>query len=192
MYFHCTDNAEVITQPSGFTVEIDEVFSTHTTMQVSWLVAGASEPSTYESSSLSSENRIAYMLRISGADLTAPIDVSAFLNSTGIPSCPDVTTTEDNTLVLRLYAAAEGLGAFPGFTSGATGIRNGVSVYGGAAGTCAAGIAAELQASAGSVGAESWGVTALNAIAATIAIAPGVAPPAPDDSLFTAFMGSAF
>lgn len=169
LLLNTTDNAETITAPSGFTTEIDEVFLTKTTMHVSWKFAGASEPATYTSSSSGSEQRTAIMLRISNADPDAPIDVSAHDTSIGVPSCPDLMTTVDNALVLRLFAGGDG--AWAGFPAGTVGLRNLTStLFGG--GWASGGIAAEVKEISGLISTEDWGTTIADSIGATISIAP--------------------
>lgn len=171
LFAHSTDNAETITPPTGFTVITDDTNSGHCTMQVSWKEATGSEPATYTSSSGSSEHRVAFMVRLSNADVAALVNASA-ANDTGVsfPSSPTITTTEDDALVFRLYAGGNNDGAYAGFPSGSAGIRNMVSQYSSGSGRCCGGIAVELKEAAGVVPAVDWGTTAVSNVAATIAI----------------------
>lgn len=173
LFIHITDNTETITQPSGFTVLLDETRSGHSTLQVSAKTAGASEPSSYTSSSGSSECRLAFVVRLSAnADLSA-LDASAFIDSgTGVPSCPTITTIAADALVFRLYAGGDNDGAFPGFPDGSAGLRSMMSTYAALSGQCCGGIAVELKETAGVVAAEDWGATAVNSVAATFSVAP--------------------
>lgn len=187
MFIHITDNTETITQPTGFTVLLDETRSGHSTLQVSVKEAGASEPATYTSSSGSSEARIAYMLRLSKADISA-LDASAFIDTgTAVPNCPTITTVADNVLVFRMYAGGDNNGAYSGFPGAAAGLRNTLSTYGALSGQCCGGIAVELQETAGVVSAEDWGITAVNSVTMTFSLAP--LPDSGEGSLFVALMG---
>ncbi len=83
-------------------------------------IAGASEPSTYTFSLIGaagSGNRSALMLRISGHDPVTPINAEAitaeFFNSASqdprvVTPAPDILTTVNGCLILRLVTAAVG------------------------------------------------------------------------------------
>ncbi len=190
LLLHVCDNVETITPPSGFTDIIDESFGSNCTMHVSRKFAGASEPTTYTSSSGSSESRVAMMLRISNVDADTPVDVSGFTTGTGTPSCPTVTTTVPDAFVFRVYAGAERDGAYPGFITDDTGFRNMISSAVGT-GACCGGIGVALQASVGATGAKTWGSNSINSITATVVIAP-VEAPADEDSLLTTMVGMSY
>ncbi len=74
-----------------------------------WLIAPASPPATYSFTKIDTGGSVmgGGMLRISGADTIAPIDVSGGAQGVtdATTDCPDVLTTVVDTLVLRFFAA---------------------------------------------------------------------------------------
>lgn len=140
-----------------------------------WIASPPSPPATYTwtfpNSSRAAINTTCIMARISGADTTTPIDaVGETLESSDTPTCADVTTTLDATLLLRI------MGVPSGNTNVDTGEPAGttlVKIDNAASGTGSAGLATEEQESAGATGTADYSISSVvpNA-AATVAIAP--------------------
>ena len=86
-----------------------------------WRKAVASEPSTHTFTVSQDERMVAGILRITGADVTTPIDIES--NQTGksdTPTCPTVTPTTDDVLVLAFCGVDDGdAGNDAGFPGGA-------------------------------------------------------------------------
>ena len=104
------DRARAVTIPSGFTAVTGDVSAgtvgggVAITLNISYKLAGASEPSSYGFSFDANEQAAAGMRRISGVDSADPIDVfgtdDTSTTATGL-ACPSVTTTNDDALVIR-------------------------------------------------------------------------------------------
>ena len=101
------DGPGAINTPDGWTL-IDEGAANNLRIGVFYLVAGPSEPNSYTISwgPGASKEAVGAILRYSGADTTGPINISASSSGSGMSaSAPSVTTTVDNTVVLRLVGA---------------------------------------------------------------------------------------
>jgi len=90
--------------PSGFTILHSESQNNEQTTASWWKEAGGSEPGSYSVSWSGNERYVGSCIRISGADTDDPVDVSdSNLGSSGTVTSPSVTTTVDNTLILRFH-----------------------------------------------------------------------------------------
>jgi len=154
-------------------------------------IAGGSEPSSYTWSWTYPQTVYAFIIRITGHDVSDPIDVwgVATGSSTGASitvTSPDVTTTVDDTLVLRIFGADRAMN-FGSYPAGHTGITFGSSsgdnttMY-----QCTGGAAYIAQAAIGATGtADFSAIPNVSATeewrALTVAIAPAAAAP-PDIS----------
>ena len=143
------------------------------TFGVWWKLAGASEPGTYTFSWSGSEHVYGWIMRFTGHDPANPIDTSANAGGTsGAPSSPTVTTTVDDTLILRLggFDDDDITTGDPGLT-GHTAINMGDSGNGSA--TASGGSGYVLQPTAGASGTASFNLTGSEQYATvTLAIAP--------------------
>ncbi len=73
------------------------------TQGVWWKIAGPGEPASHQFTWAGGEEAYGFMMRFTGHDPTTPIDASAFqTGADASPLSPSVTTTVDNTLVLRV------------------------------------------------------------------------------------------
>jgi type II secretory pathway pseudopilin PulG len=80
-------------------------YSNEVTLGAWWKLADASESSSHEFTWLPDEQAYAWMMRITGHKASNPInDYSASGESSSTPTSPEVTTTLDNSLILRLGA----------------------------------------------------------------------------------------
>ncbi len=94
------------------------------TLGVWWKVAAASEPIAHGFAWSTPEEAYGWMMRFTGNDTTSPIDASAFsVGKSVTPLSPSVTTSVENTLVVRI-------GAFDGsdITVGTTGLAGHTSI----------------------------------------------------------------
>jgi uncharacterized repeat protein (TIGR01451 family) len=166
-------NNENLSSPGGWTPITGNVGSQHTSR--SWYkIAGVGEPANYTFTVGSTEHITLGILRVTGHDPAAPINVSGTnTGSTATPTCPSVNTTVGNTMILRYYGADDDdyTGDDTGYPPGHTGIYRRQS--GGAWGECHQGAAYVAQVATGPSGTaaftkdnnEQWS-------AVTIAIAP--------------------
>jgi hypothetical protein len=146
------DGSGAVSTPSGWTLSNEGACAGNACrLGVFWKVAAAGEPATYSVSWTGSEQAAGAVLRYTGADATAPINVvSAGTGTSNTPTAPTVTTTSSNTRVVRIYGADDDdLSATP-YPSGHTGRFN-IESNGGN-GTCSAGAADQVQAAAGATG----------------------------------------
>lgn len=170
------DRARAVTIPSGFTAVTGDVSAGTVggglaiTLNISYKVAGASEPSSYDFSFDANEQAAAGMRRISGVDTANPIDVFGTDNTTATTTtldCPSVTTTNDDALVIRDLGEGGGNDGIP-FAS-PVGVTTDWDID--PPGFVNGGGAHESQATAGATGAAtySWSGSS-HAAAATVAI----------------------
>ncbi len=69
-------------------------------------IAGADEPDDYTFTWASSYQAYGFIMRITGHDTSTPINVSGLATGTSAnPTCPSVTTTKDDCLILRIFGA---------------------------------------------------------------------------------------
>lgn len=100
--------------PSGWTLERSDVAAGNIVRSFIFSrVADGTEGATQTFDAPGSGRWAAGILRISGADTTTPVDVDGATVDNGNPAstnmvAPSVTTTVDNTLVLRFYALSDG------------------------------------------------------------------------------------
>jgi hypothetical protein len=163
--------------PSGWTLINSGTSGTAVTLGTWYKKAGGSEPATYTWSWTSSQTVFAFIIRITGQDPTTPIDVSApATGSSTTPTCPTVTTSVADTLVLRIFGFDSCYGYNASYPAGHTGIVVESSRPGcipGAMEHCSGGAAYKTQATAGATGpasftaSDSWPWRAL-----TVAIRP--------------------
>lgn len=130
-----SDDASVsITPPSGWSTLYDEVDAGSQTASVYYLVAGASEPSTY---TVTKDSERAAGIIIAVQDQGG---ISEYASNTGGPSsaavCPTVTPTESDTLLLRLVSCDGGDGTNPHSQESGYTLLDTISVYSG--GCCSA------------------------------------------------------
>jgi len=162
------DTSDEFTAPTGWTL-INEGWSgegdfSGCTLGAWYRVAGGSEPTTYTWNWTSAETVYAFIIRITGHNTDNPIDVWGF--NTGVndmtPTCPDVTTTVADTLVLRIfgYDSCYGWNAtYPDEHTGITVESSRPGCEAGAQGHCSGGAAYATQATAGAIGTASFQVT---------------------------------
>ena len=155
-------NAGTLTSPSSWTpIDSGTADPGGTANQVTlgaWhKTAGGSEPSSYTWSWTNSEAVYAFIIRVTGHDVSDPIDVWGVDtdSSTGASitvTSPSVNTNVDDTLVLRIFGADRAMN-FGSYPSGHTGITfnsssgNNTSMY-----QCTGGAAWETQAATGATG----------------------------------------
>lgn len=136
-------------------------FSTDgSTFLCSYKIATASEPATYTFTSTDSDQLAVGIIRISGGNTTNPINAQSSTNSgsSNSPNCPSTTTTNDNTLVLRLMGADDGsYSSGSNYPSLHTGVYTAQST--GSFGETHTAVAYIVQASAGSTGSANFSMT---------------------------------
>jgi hypothetical protein len=104
------DGSGAINTPTRWTL-IDEGADAANKIRIGvfYLVAEPSEPNSYTISwnPGASKEAVGAILRYSDVDITGPVNISASSSGSGMSaSAPSVTTTVDNTIVLRLVGAA--------------------------------------------------------------------------------------
>ncbi len=158
----------------GWTLIDVGAYNNEVTLAVWWKLAGASESATHQFTWSGTQQVYAWMMRFTGHDAAAPIHVVAAAedgnNST--PTSPAVTTTVDNTLIVRMGAFDEDDVTIdsPGL-SGHTAITMDESDP--ASGTVSGGAGYVVQATAGSSGTSTFSLTDTEqSRTVTIAIAP--------------------
>jgi hypothetical protein len=167
------NNSASMSAPAGWNVVNIADRSGAVTLGVWWKAAVASEPADYTFSWSVKEQSYGMVMRLSGHDPAAPIDVSAnFGGSSAAPISPAVTTTVPNAMILRI-------GGFdddditvdsPGLP-GHTAIAMDTSKSG--TNNASAGAGHTLQAAAGSSGESTFALTATEEYrSVTIGIAP--------------------
>ncbi len=101
------DTSASLSPPGGEgwnVLDIDD-FSNAVTLGAWWKLAGASESATHQFSWSGAEQAYGWMMRFTGHDPANPIDVVDDAGESGAnPTSPSVTTTVDDTLVVRLGA----------------------------------------------------------------------------------------
>jgi hypothetical protein len=167
------NNTSSLAPPAGWNVINIDDRGGRVTFGVWWKLAGASESSSYTFNWSNGEHAYGWIMRFTGHDSTSPIDVdSNDKGESASPTSPSVTTTVDNTLILRLggFDDDDITAGDPGL-SGHTAINMGDS--GNSAHTASGGSAYVMQPAAGASGTPSFALTASEEyITVTIAIAP--------------------
>ena len=105
-----TDGGTVLTDPPGWSRLYvgwnngTKTFTTAVTFGVWWKLAASSEPGTHQFTWDVSKRAYGWMMRFSGHDPTNPINASylAVGSANSTPPSPAVTTTVENTMILRL------------------------------------------------------------------------------------------
>lgn len=113
----------VISAPMGWTAIYDTQHNGFSSHRGFWLLAGESEPSSYTFTSTISSNWSGGILRISGADTSDPVnasDVTVNASNTSTHTCPAVTTTVADTLILRVFGISNVNTTYRSTPSGAT------------------------------------------------------------------------
>ncbi|MDH5378099.1 MAG: hypothetical protein OEX00_07250, partial [Gammaproteobacteria bacterium] len=169
-----TDGAgETLTAPSGWTAIFDTIDTQASAFRV-WYKIASSEPASYTFTVTSSESCVLAVLRLSGHDLTNPIDVNGTDTqaNTSPYTCPSVTTTVSNAWILRCFGADDGdVTEDSGYPSGHTGIFVRKSDESWGEGSC--GAAYTTQALPGATGNADFTPTAAEQwAAATVALKP--------------------
>jgi hypothetical protein len=127
------------------------------TLGVWYLIAGDSEPGSYQWTWTTAETVYAFIIRITGHDPDNPIDVWGFNTGTEgmLLTCPDITTAVADTLVLRIfgYDSCYAWNAdYPDEHIGITVESSRPGCAAGATGHCSGGVAYATQATAGATG----------------------------------------
>lgn len=165
-----TDGSVTHTAPAGWTEVVNDYGTAHTSSW--WRKAASGESGTYEFTSGTAQQSVVIILRIDGHNAASPIDVQGTAEGTSnTPICPDVTTTQDDVLLLRGMGAdgqvtdedggepADHTLVFSKLTGGASG--------------CGGGVASRTWASAGAVGTADWSMLGSDQwTAESIGIAP--------------------
>lgn len=177
------DTAAVHGNPGGWTQVGSSIEQSSSEHSLWFKAAGASEPSTYTwSLGGASEAYYVGILRISGADNADPIDISSASGTSGDPCvCPDVTTTVDDTLILRACGTND-QGGNDVILDGGTPTSHTLeySKPGAASGDVGNHVSFVAQASAGATGTANIDLSgATNHVRYTVAIAPAAAVAVP-------------
>ena len=172
--FLATDGVEDHASPSGWT-GIASVSSDANTLGAWYRVATASEPGAYRFTWSSNEGAIGSMIRITSADTSSPIhaNTTAFSSVSGAITAPDITSTVDNCVILRVHGLddndeGDDYDAFP---------VGHIGIFSKDGGTTSQSIAYENLSGQGSAGTAAW-VGFINSeewVAFSIAVAPLVA-----------------
>ncbi len=171
-----TDGAVTITEPGDWI----EIAQGHPTSYASggafYRVAGASEPSTYSFGVSAAEGIAGGIIRISGADLTTPINISSLTvhdSPSTTSDAPSVMTTADECLILR-FAFLDA-----GYTPGASPATSIWAIEKGSVGGVGNMAAWDNLALAGNTGTATFTHRDEQGGNATVAIAPlAIVPPA--------------
>lgn len=161
---------------AGWNLLVIEERYDQVTFGVWWKIAGASEPGHHTFGWAGEEDAVGWILRLTGHDVSNPINDWAVLTTgsgvTYYPPCPEVTTSVDNALILRL-------GGFDDddITHGVTGLAGHVEILmadsGNGSKTCSGGVGYALQPIAGNSAPATFTLTEQEqAVTVTIAIAP--------------------
>ena len=148
------------------------------TFSLWWKTAGGSEPADYTFGCGSSEGLYAWVIRVDGAHLTDPIHKQNIATGdSDIVSCPAVTTTVDDCLIIRAF----GIDHIDVNVDGGWGSETNITVdkSGDASGDAAGGSAYKTLASKGDSGAET---NTLTDIEEWVGVTVAIQPPAPDIS----------
>ena len=85
-------------------IDIDQ-YSSDVTLGIWWKLAAAAESGSHEFTWTGEQRAYAWMMRFTGHDQADPVDVwTGDSETSGTPTSPAVTTTDDGTLILRLGA----------------------------------------------------------------------------------------
>jgi len=155
----CTTDGtgSALSGPSGFTILHSESQNNGQTTASWWKKAGGSEPSSYSITWSGTERYVGSCTRISGADTDDPVDVSDSNDgSSGTVTSPSITTTVDNTLILRFhgiddddqgndYSGDNPIGTIELYAYGSLG-----------SGECSGACSYKSQISSGSTGTAAW------------------------------------
>jgi hypothetical protein len=182
----------VTTTPSGWTLLLGPTSGSDgqgDKFSVFYRVAGASEPSSVTIAKTTSGGGAGIMAAYSGVNTSSPIDASAAANlpsSGSSGTTPSVTTTQTNTMLLRFYWVW--VSGSPNITPAGTDTErydvlfttNGYKME----------LADSTQAASGASGTTTATTSAghFGGRGATVALAPGTAPPAAPASGFLGFM----
>lgn len=163
-------NGGVISAPMGWTAIYATQDNGRSIHRGFWLLAGGSEPSSYTFTSTIPRSWAGGILRISGADTSDPIDASdVTVNASAVSThtCPAVTTTVADTLILRVFGISNTrTGGYSSTPSGAT------LAYAHADSPPTACYYKSQAAPGGSGTADYVTVSSVDSIVSTIAIAP--------------------
>lgn len=159
--------------PGGWNLVVTEEGGASVEFAVWWKVAGGSEPSNYQFTWVTSELAYGWIMRFTGHDAANPIHAFSFDSSSSTsPTCPAVTSTVDNALILRL-------GAFdaPDITVDSPGLPGHTAITmdttGTGSGDVSGGAGYVAQATAGDSGTSDFTLTANEeSVTVTIAITP--------------------
>jgi hypothetical protein len=127
------------------------------TLGVWYLIAGDTEPGSYQWTWTTAETVYAFIIRITGHDPDSPFDVWDFNTGTDgmLLTCPDITTTVADTLVLRIFgydSCYAWNATYPDEHIGITVESSRPGCTAGATGHCSGGVAYVTQVSAGATG----------------------------------------
>jgi len=154
----CTKDGtgSALSGPAGFSVLVAESESGEQTTASWWKEANDSESSSYAVTwGGVSEDYVGGIIRISGANTVDPVDVSDTNTGTGNVIAPDVTTTENNSLILRFCGIDDDdQGDSFGVPAGTVELWARASPSG--TGECSGSCAYENQTTNGSTGTATW------------------------------------
>jgi len=167
------DGADGLSTPSGWTSAYVGSNGSYCGIGVFWKLASSSEPASYDFSWTDSEQAYGWIMRFTGHDPATPIPtVASAADSSGTPTSPAVTTTADNSMVLRL-------GAFDDddVNDGDTGLAGHTSINMNRSdtglGTTSGGAGYVIQPTAGDSGASAFALTGSEqSMTVTLVIAP--------------------
>lgn len=167
-----TDGSEIFNPTTGW-VLLRQQNNNGSTLAVFYRIATGSENPNYTFTWGSTEQAAGSILRYSGVDTSDPIDLSAIASgSTNQPTAPSVTTTVDDTLVVRTFGADDDDIPF----TGPTGHVKRVELESNAGiGTTTLGVADTTQGTAGSTGSAVFDLAGTGNerwVAVTVAIKP--------------------
>lgn len=162
-----------LTAPSGWTLLHRQASADDVSLGVWWKVAGGSEPANYDFVWSGSQEAYGTIMRFSGQAASNPIHTfNASTGSSSSPTAPEITTTVDNCMILRI-------GGFDDddINSGDAGMTGHSTIAmnrsGTGFGTAAGGAAYTLQATAGVSGTADFSLTGSEQyVTITLAIAP--------------------
>lgn len=156
-FLHGSDQNRTLTAPSDAISQDERQNGTAVTGEISYLIAGASEPTQYSAGiDGGSDDQILGALRISGFNSAIPIHKSEFATGfNATPTCPDLVTEVDNCLIVRAYVADGNDIAIEdaGYPSGISGLFNRETA---SPSSVSVGIAHEDKAAQGAVGPASF------------------------------------
>ncbi|MEM1326751.1 MAG: SdrD B-like domain-containing protein [Bacteroidota bacterium] len=171
-----TDGNESINTPSGWTLlNSGQSQDNASTLYTFFRFVDGSEPASYTFNGWSNEHAIASITAYSGVDTNSPFDASVQVStgSSNAPVAPDITTSTDNVLVVRIVSSDNNRAPM-GIPSGHTGRLNAETS---GSNEVSLVIADEEQATAGSAGTATFTFPSGNGAEQFRALSIALAPP---------------